>query len=118
MFGAAKPRLRGEPEPECPHELQYLFEWYVDLSSSRNHTQVANGISYQEIESFERMRRIKLTLWELDTLRRIDMRIVTALNRKLSEASKRGSDERAPNDPQGFAEALRARARAKKKPAQ
>lgn len=58
---------------EFPTELEFVFTVFCDLSSSRHHGM--NGpqpITYTDINQWIQAYDIKLSIWEVETIRRLD----------------------------------------------
>lgn len=54
-----------EEVPECPPDLLYVWEWYLDIFSGTR-------LSYQEIHYWTLAKNISPHSWEIDLLRSID----------------------------------------------
>lgn len=63
------------PEPpEPPTEGLHLWHWFLELSGARTSNGFGpNPISWNEIDAFNRLNGLRLTPWEAETLRRMDM---------------------------------------------
>ncbi len=55
-----------------PIELQYLWDWYRDLSASRTAGFNVNAITWSDLWGFFSLRQITPQQWEVDTIRDID----------------------------------------------
>lgn len=75
------PRRRRDVEPELAEDLQYLWDWFVDLHNARSYGFSANAIGYPEIESFCRMTGALMTFWEVSMIRHIDNAVLPILNK-------------------------------------
>ena len=62
-----------ENGPECPEEGAHLWEWFAELNKRRVSTGFGIApISFGEIESWQRLRRLELDPWELEGLLELD----------------------------------------------
>jgi hypothetical protein len=68
-----------------PRELQYLYEWFCDLSASRGSNGYApNPLSPSGIRDWSEMSGHRLNPWEFDLLRAMDrkwMKVYSDLNK-------------------------------------
>lgn len=51
--------------PDCPPELVYVWEWYLDLFTG-------SRLSYQEIHYWTQIKSLTLKAWEVEALRSVD----------------------------------------------
>lgn len=59
--------------PLLPEVLEYLWEYYNQLSITRqNYGWGPTALTYQEIEAWSRLRHVVLDPWELDALLMLD----------------------------------------------
>jgi hypothetical protein len=65
--------------------LQYIFDWFLDLHGSRIYTNIANRLSYQEIDAFEHGNVLQMSIWERHLIRRLDNAAVEALNSRIDK---------------------------------
>lgn len=50
----------------------YLLDYFYQLNLSRQCGMVLNPLLYSEIEAWQRLYRIELDIWEIDTIKRLD----------------------------------------------
>jgi hypothetical protein len=55
-----------EDQPELPEELQYLWEWFLELRSGEG------MLTFTEIRSWSELTKQPLLAWEVDLLRALD----------------------------------------------
>ena len=61
------------PEPECPAEIIYIWNSWVELNGARASGGFApNPISWTEIDGYCRVTRVDLLPWEARAIRAID----------------------------------------------
>lgn len=71
QLGVLPERLKEAPE--LPHTLAYVWDWFLDLNSSRQHTMEGEApISYLEIDAWIRVTRVEVSPWEVALIRRLD----------------------------------------------
>lgn len=59
--------------PDLPPNTGYLWDWFMDLTAERHFEEgVPLPLTSQQIESWARMNRVSLRLWEYRALRRLD----------------------------------------------
>jgi hypothetical protein len=59
--------------PTLPQHLNYLWNFYQELQLTRyNNGWSAQPLTYTEIYSWSKLRRILLDAWELDSLLKLD----------------------------------------------
>jgi hypothetical protein len=68
--GVVPPELRDCPEP--PRDLQYLFDWFSELSATRSSGFGLSALSYVDIDAWARLTRRVLRPWEVRALRDLD----------------------------------------------
>lgn len=59
-----------------PAEVEYLWQWFVALSDTRQAGMAANPLTFSEIEAFGRLTLNRPTAWEVDVLRRLDRAVL------------------------------------------
>lgn len=66
---------RGCPDYRPPPpETAYLWRWFRDLEMARQGGQMGpQPLTYQEMEAWSRLARVRLTPWEADCLRSLDV---------------------------------------------
>lgn len=58
---------------EIPDCVNYLWQWFVELSSSRSSSGFgANPISYLEINAWDKLNMHWIRPWEVETIKRMD----------------------------------------------
>lgn len=67
--GRRPPQLDG---PECPADLHYVWQWFVELSQRRTRGMSATPLTWLEFDGWQRLARITLSAFELDCLKALD----------------------------------------------
>lgn len=57
----------------CPSELEYIYRWFVELSSTRQSGMSMSPIVYQEIQAWAALSKLELSQFEIRTIKRIDV---------------------------------------------
>lgn len=71
-FATMQAPIEDEEEAVCPHELQHLYIWFVELSSARQSGMDICPISFTEIKNWSKLLDIDLKPFEVRTLKRLD----------------------------------------------
>jgi hypothetical protein len=71
-----------EQNVDCPYELQYIYTWFVELGSTRQSGMGVCPLTFTEMKSWSELLSIKLTAFEIRTLRRIDTLYVNHFSKK------------------------------------
>jgi hypothetical protein len=86
-----KQEIAAPSENPCPPALQYLWEFFLELNSSRASTGFsALPLTYQEIEAWGRLTSISLNLYEVKVLRRLDQTWFEVFNARSSRTDPKG----------------------------
>lgn len=56
----------------CPVEVEHVWDWYVELDSTRNSGFDIGPVTFAEIESWSRLMKIEVSPFEVQSLRAID----------------------------------------------
>jgi len=80
-----KPHL---PEILIPVDVQYLWDWFMDLNNARQSGFGISPISYMELQAWAHMTGVQPTIWEVQVLKRIDLHLVGMIN-ELSQRKTR-----------------------------
>lgn len=83
-----------EHHDQFPHALADVWAWFVDLCQSRPHNGWAPGLlTYTEIAAWAGLRRLDISPWEVEVLRRLDALWMEAYaaSRKTEETVRAGS---------------------------
>ena len=67
--------------PVIPQCFEYVFNWFLQLSSRRQSGFALQPISYSEIKAFFELQHIKPELWELDLIIAFDGIFLDELNK-------------------------------------
>ena len=79
-LGRPVEELHHDPLPE---EAQYLWEWFAELSNSRQSGGFGpNPISHLDMQAWASLKRLTLEPFEVDALRAIDAVYLAASNKK------------------------------------
>lgn len=97
-FRIAKAAVVVAPPPPFPLELDFLWEWYIDVSSGLPiNGMVAPTISWDTLKAWQDLARIELEPWQAQTLVRlgslrvsIQMEVSDKAKPKDAAAVKRG----------------------------
>lgn len=66
--------------PPFPEGLRPLWDAFLDLSASRAPAMSGlSAITYAEIVAWQQAHRVRLTSWEIDTLRAVDAAAINAV---------------------------------------
>ena len=67
-----------------PSELEELWKHYLELAATRRWGQAGPlAISWEELESYNRMVCAQFTIWEMYTLRRTDEAVLPILGKRI-----------------------------------
>lgn len=61
-----------DEESDCPDELRYLYDYFIELNETRAIGMGLNSVQYQEIDAWSRLSGIELDVWEVWVLRDLD----------------------------------------------
>ena len=75
--------------PRLPEGAEHVWNYYHELSRTRQSGMSVNPISHQEIDAWGRLRGIRLLGWELAAILGIDSVFLTHINRELKPAEKK-----------------------------
>ena len=75
--------------PRLPAGAEHVWNYYHELSRTRQSGMAVNPISYQEMYSWGRLRGVRLLVWELSAVLGIDSAFLTHINRELKPAEKK-----------------------------
>jgi hypothetical protein len=70
---------------DCPHELQHIWDWFVELDATRTSGMTYNAITHQEITAFADGERINMLPFERRAIRAIDRAFIKFQNAKSKE---------------------------------
>jgi hypothetical protein len=95
--------------PELPPTFEYLWRWFVQLHGKRDGGFGPERLKDREIEAWARLRQIKLKLFELHLLDRLDDIWMAAEHAKTerNKPTKGVRDEASVNDPKGIKRVLK-----------
>lgn len=68
------------PEITVPTIAIYLWEWFLDLHTTRTSGFSTNPITYQELKAWTDLTHSYPSPWEITVLRRMDMRYLETVN--------------------------------------
>lgn len=89
----AELRATGQPDPlltaRVPAHGQALWYAYCEMAAARPAGLGVSGVASAEIEAWQRLASVRLTPWEVDTLRAIDQAALGAI--APAPASARGA---------------------------
>lgn len=71
-----------DDEPELPRVLEYIWEWYKDLSEDRDAGFGISRIKYRDIQAWAELSGSNPTPWEVGLLRRLDREYLMYLAEK------------------------------------
>ena len=80
------PLFKGEeapPAPTLPHELEYLWTLFCELTRGRQCGMAVGPLSSVEILAWQTRYRVEFDPWEHDLIDRIDALYVTQHNKKV-----------------------------------
>jgi hypothetical protein len=88
--------LKKQPEtlPDFPVELEYLFDWFNRISKRRRVGMESNRINFTEIQAFANLNQLRMKVWEVQTIERLDDALFRAW-----EASNEKRKQKRRNDP-------------------
>lgn len=66
----------------CPHEVEYIWEWFIELNSTRDAGMQCSGIKHTEITAWSEGMRINITPFERRAIRAIDVAFINNQNTK------------------------------------
>jgi hypothetical protein len=76
--------MPGQLEPkETPDCLCYLWEWFCQLSSSRQYSEFGPmSLTYSEIQAWAELTKSEPAAWEVDVIKQIDRVFLTEAFKK------------------------------------
>lgn len=80
---SAKARL--EEEPEIPHCLRHIWDWFWDLNASRHEV---SPLSYQEIKAWSELTYTCIRAEEVTILKYLDYKYIRYVNEKREKKYK------------------------------
>lgn len=87
MTGQLPKELEASP---CPHELSYIWSWFLELSGARSSNGfAANPIQYSEIDAWARLKKINITPFEVEAIVKIDGVFLSHMAEKAKKDKKR-----------------------------
>jgi hypothetical protein len=75
-------REEAPPEPICPIELEYIWDWFGRLSGKRQNGMAVNSLTSAEILGWQERQRIRFEPWEEDVIDRIDALFVASQSKR------------------------------------
>lgn len=73
--------------PRCPVELEYLWNWFFEMSQARGCGFGPNPIGFGEIAAWCQLTGTDLNPWEVSVIRRLDVVCLEIANARLSRAN-------------------------------
>lgn len=63
--------------PEFPQAMSQIWEHYINLSNTRQSGMGMNPITYLEIQSYEVLMQVKLSVFEVKAIKKLDLIALT-----------------------------------------
>lgn len=79
-------------EVDCPIEVEYIWEWFLELDSIRNNSFSIGPITHQEIESWDRLNKLDIQPFEVRALRAVDKAYLIHNNSQKKEKDGKHTD--------------------------
>jgi hypothetical protein len=77
------------PDLKIPTSLQYLWDFFTDLNSSRGSGWGNAPLTYTEIKSWCELYEIHLSGWELSTLKQMDSKFLQSVGKLDKKRTKK-----------------------------
>lgn len=71
-----------EPEPRCPIEVEYLWDWFCRIAGKRQIGMAANALASSEILDWQRRYRLRFEPFEESVIDRLDSLYLSIINKK------------------------------------
>jgi hypothetical protein len=63
--------------PDFPQAMSEIWEHYINLANSRQSGMGMNPISYLEIQAYESLMQVKLSVFEVKAIKKLDLIALT-----------------------------------------